>query len=285
MPRSLLVFLFIVFYYSGVSQTIDMPTLSPFSEISQEIGLTEIKLSYSRPSAKGRVIFGDLVPYGVTWRTGANASTKITFTEDVKIDGMDLPSGTYAIYTIPDKKEWTIIIHKKTDMRSIAGDRVKKENDAFRFKVTPQYNPVKVETFTIQFSDLTTNTCNVQLSWENTTVKIPVEVEVNVKIDDQIGDLMKDPENVSHRVYFRIAEYNLHNGRDLDESLKWINEAIARSEKNYRYGLLKSKIFSARGEKAMAIATVKEAHQWAVDAGNANYEEQTRLYLKSIEGN
>lgn len=282
MKYAIILFL-LLFTLTGYSQNLDMPTLSPYSEIKQEIGLTEINLSYARPSAKGRVIFGDLVPYGETWRTGANASTKLTFTEDVKIDGKHLQAGTYAIYTVPNKKEWTVIIHKKTDMRSIAGDRVKKENDAFRFKVTPQYNPVHVETFTIQFSDISTNTCNVQLSWENTIVKIPLEVEVDAKIDAQVAELMKDPDNMSHRVYFRIAEYNLHNHRDLDQALSWIGEALNKSEKNYRYGLLKSKIHTAKGDKAMAIAVVKEAHQWAVEAGNANYKEQTRVYLRSIE--
>lgn len=259
-----------------------MPTLSPASEIIQEVGLTKISLSYARPSAKGRVVFGELVPYGETWRTGANASTKITFTEDVKIDGKDLEAGTYAIYSIPNKREWTIIIHNKTDMRSIAGNKVQEENDAFRFQVVPKHNPVKVETFTIQFTDITTSTCNVALSWENTIVKIPIEVNVDAKIDAQIAKLMEDPENVSHRTYFRIAEYNLHNDRDLGQALMWIKEALNRSPKNYRYGLLQSKIYLAKGDLKLGIDTVKKAHQWAVTAGNANYEEQTRVYLKSI---
>ena len=167
-------------------------------------------------------------------------------------------------------------------MRSIAGNKVKEENDAFRFQVSPTHNPVKVETFTIQFTDITTSTCNVTLSWENTVVKIPIEVNVDIKIDAQIAKLMEAPESVSHRTYFRIAEYNLHNDRDLDQALTWIKEALNRSPKNYRYGLLQSKIYVAKGDSNLGIETVKKAHQWALAAGNANYEEQTRVYLTSI---
>lgn len=266
------------------AQNLKTPTLSPFSEIKQEVGLTEITLSYSRPSAKGRVVMGELAPYGEIWRTGANASTKLTFSEEVKVGGNDLPAGTYALYTIPGEQIWTIIIHKKTNMRSIAGGQVKPENDAFRFTVKPIYNPITVETFTMQFVDITTNFCQVQLSWENTIVKFPIEVEVGSKIEAQMAELMKNPEKIPHRNYFRAAEYYLHNKIDLDQSMKWIDAAMAISENNYRYGLLKSKIYNAQGDQAKAISTVKIANEWATEAENSNYMKQTRLYLTSLEG-
>ncbi len=265
------------------AQNLNVPTLSPFSEIKQEIGLTEISLSYARPSAKGRDVFGELVPFGEIWRTGANASTKLTFTEDVKIAGNPLPAGTYALYTIPGKQEWTIIIHKKTDMRSIAGNMVKPENDAFRFVVKPVLNPSKVETFTIQFVDISTNSCQLQLSWENTIVQFPITVEVDAKIDAQMNELLKDPEKLSHQNYFRAAEYYLHNGRDLDQAMQWIDAALVRSENNFRYGLLKSKIYHAKGDNEMAVKTVKIAHAWAGEANNSNYMEQTSTYLAELE--
>lgn len=267
-----------------VSQNLKTPTLSPFSEIKQEVGLTEITLSYARPSAKGRDVMGTLVPYGETWRTGANASTKLTFTEDVKIAGNDLPAGTYALYTIPNQNEWTIIIHKKTNMRSIAGGKVKAENDAFRFTVKPMSNPVPVETFTMQFTDITTNSCHVQLSWENTLVKFLIEVQVGSKIEAQMAELMKAPEKIPHRTYFRAAEYYMHNKVDLDQAMEWIDAALAKSEKNFRYGLLKSKIYNAQGKQDKAISTVKMANEWATAAENSNYMEQTSVYLASLEG-
>lgn len=283
MKAKITLILCIVFLSIGEAQNLKVPTLSPSSEIKQQVGLTEISLSYARPSAKGRVVVGELVPYGEIWRTGANASTKLTFTEDVKIAGNDLSAGTYALYTIPNPQEWTIIIHKKTDMRSIAGGKVKPENDAFRFKVKPIRNPIKVETFTIQFSDLTTKSCQVQLSWENTIVKFPIEVEVDSKIEAQMAELLKTPEKISHRVYFRAAEYYLHNKKDLNQALGWINEALVKNENNFRYGLLKSKIYAAQGNSELAISTVKEAHEWATAAKNSNYREQTSVYLASLE--
>lgn len=264
------------------AQNLKVPTLSPYTEIRQEVGLTEIVLSYSRPSAKGRTIFGDLVPFDETWRTGANASTKLTFEEDVKIAGNPLTAGTYALYTIPGSEEWTIIIHSKTDMRSIAGGRVKPENDAFRFTVRPIPIPMTVETFTIQFSDITTNSCQLQLTWANTLLQFPIEVEVDANIEAQMEAFLKDPESTPHRVYFRAAEYNLHNKKDLNQAMEWIDAALEKSKMNYRYGLLKAKIHTALGNKEKAFLTAKTAHQWAKAGKNANYMEQTKVYMGQL---
>ena len=265
------------------AQNLKVPTLSPFSEIKQEIGLTEISLSYARPSAKGRTVMGNLVPYGEMWRTGANASTKITVSETVKIAGNELPAGTYALYSIPQKESWEIIIHKKTNFRSIAGGKVKPENDAFRFKVKPITTALNVETFTIQFTDIHTKGCNIQLSWANTMINLPIEVEVDAKIEAQMKTLLATPEKVSHRVYFRAAEYYLHNQKDLNQSMEWIDAALVKSENNFRYGLLKSKIYTAQGAKDKAISTVKTAYEWAKAKNNANYMGQTSLYLSELE--
>ncbi|MCB0636497.1 MAG: DUF2911 domain-containing protein [Lewinella sp.] len=265
------------------AQDLRTPTLSPFAELSQEVGLTEISLSYARPSAKGRTIFGDLVPYGEVWRTGANASTKLTVSEAVTVAGNSLPAGTYALYTIPGPTEWTIIVHKNTGMRSIAGDAVKPENDAFRFTVRPIYNPLMVETFTIQFTDISTNSLQLQLSWEHTIVRFPIEVEVDAKIAAQMADMEAEAAGVSDRALFRAAEYNLHNQRDLNQAMTWIDAALAKSENNFRYGLLKAKIYAAMGMAEQAVATVREANEWATAAGNANYMEQTAVYLASLE--
>ena len=281
--KNLILLLIAVSLFQLEAQNLRTPTLSPFSEIKQEVGLTEISLSYSRPSAKGRSVFGELVPFGKVWRTGANASTKLTFTEDVKIAGNNLPAGTYALYTIPGQQEWTIIIHKKTDMRSIASGSVKPENDAFRFIVKPARNPLRVETFTMQFVDIASNNCQIELAWEHTIVKFPIEVEVGQKIEAQMAELMKTSDKVSHRVYFRAAEYYLHNQKDIDQAMSWINTALEKSENNFRYGLLKSKIYAAQGKKDMAISTVKMAHEWAKAAENANYMEQTQVYLAGLE--
>ena len=128
-------------------QRLKTPTLSPFSKISQQVGLTDVTLQYSRPSAKGRIVFGELVPFDQVWRTGANAATKITFKEVAKIGGKTIQPGEYAIYTIPGENRWIIIIHSNTSLRSLAGGAYKPFKDVFRFEIAPK-NTNYVETFT-----------------------------------------------------------------------------------------------------------------------------------------
>ena len=277
------VFLLVFFSLPLLAQQLKVPTLSPRSEIKQEVGLTEISLSYARPSAKGRVVFGELVPYGEMWRTGANASTKLTVSEEVTIEDQTIPAGTYAIYTIPNKEEWTIIIHEKTNFRSIAGGKVKPENDAYRFTVKPIANPLKVETFTMQFTDIHTKGLSVELAWENLIVKFPITVEVDKQIATQMETLLQQPDSVSHRTYFRAAEYYLHNKKNLEQASSWIEVALDKSNKNFRYGLLKAKILAAQGNLETAIQTVQQANQWAKNAKNENYMEQTAVYLNSLQ--
>lgn len=264
------------------SQSLKTPTLSPFSKISQEIGLTEVSLEYSRPSAKGRIIFNGLVPYDKVWRTGANASTKITLNEPGRIGGKSIQTGTYALYTIPGKEVWTIIIHANTRLRSLAGDAYNPKDDVFRFDVRAQTINNYVETFTIQFSDLRSNSLNLQLVWENTLVNIPIEVEVDQKIEQQITEFMKNPENLPHRTYFQAAQYYLNNDKDLKKTLALIDAALEKSPENFRYGLLKAKIQNKDGDKEAALITIDQAHIWATKAGNANYIEQTKLFKQSL---
>jgi len=265
------------------SQRLKTPTLSPFSKITQQIGLTEITLEYSRPSAKGRDVIGALVPYDKVWRTGANASTKITLTEAAHIGGKPIEAGTYALYTIPGKENWTIIIHANTKMRSLAGDVYKQENDVFRFEAKPQQTDAYIETFTLQFADLGTNSLNLQLLWEHTQVNIPFTVEVDQQIAAQMTEFLKTPENIPHRTYFEAAQYYLHNNRDLKEALTWINAALVKSPENARYGLLKAKIQAKSGDSAGAMKTINLANAWAVNTNNNNYIEQTELFRQSLE--
>jgi len=264
-------------------QRLQTPTLSPITKITQQIGLTEIGLEYSRPSAKERIVFGELVPFDKIWRTGANASTKITLEESAEIGGNPVEQGTHAIYTIPGKDKWTIIIHSNTKMRSLAGGAYKKENDLFRFEVVPEKTKDYVDTFTLQFANLTSNTVQLKLSWENTVVNIPIKVEVDKKIAKQMETFLKQPEKIPHRTYFEAAQYNLNNKKDLNEALNWINAGLDKSPKNFRYGLLKAKIYAKQGDKKMAMKTIIEANTWAVQAKNENYIEQTALFQKSLE--
>ncbi len=264
-------------------QELKVPTLSPFTEISQEVGLTEVKLSYSRPSAKGRKVFGGLVPFNSVWRSGANASTKLTFAQDVKIEGNPLKAGTYALYTIPDEKEWTVIIHTNTRHRAIAGDVYKPAEDAFRFKVKPAKTSNYVETFTIQFGDIATKSCSVIVAWENTEIRFRIDFDVDADVERQITSLAAAPGGMTHQNLFLAAEYFLHNDKDLARADEWITAAMEKSPKNFRYGLLRAKILAKTGKKDEALKMIADANTWAKDAKNANYIEQTQVFWDSIK--
>ena len=264
------------------AQRLQTPTLSPITKISQQVGLTEIALEYSRPSAKGREVMGGLVPYREVWRTGANASTKITLNESARIGGNPINAGTYALYSIPGEKFWTIIIHGNTKMRSLAGDVYKQADDIFRFDVPVRQSADYVETFTLQFADLQTDSVNLELRWANTVVSIPLNVEVNEKIAAQMAKLLENPDTVPHRTYFQAAEYNLHNTGDLSRALTWINTALDQKPEDPRYGLLKAKIQAKAGDRRAALETINQAHDWAVKSNNANYTEQTDLFRQSL---
>lgn len=262
---------------------LNVPTLSPITEISQEVGLTTVKLSYSRPSAKGRKVFGGLVPYGEVWRTGANASTKLTFAEDVKIQGNPLKAGTYALYTIPGETEWTIIIHTNTRHRALSGGVYKQEEDAFRFKVKPARTSAFVETFTIQFGDITTNSMSTKLAWENTAVKFTIETDVDANVDKQIAALSAAPNGMEARDLFRAAEYYYHNDKDLAKAEGWVRQALGKSPKNPMYGLLHARILEKAGKRDEALKVIAEANAWAKEANNANYIDQTQLFWDTIK--
>ena len=282
-PTFLIAALISLLHVVSAQQELKVPTLSPLTEVSQEVGLTTVKLSYSRPSAKGRKVFGDLVPFNEVWRTGANASTKLTFAEDVKIEGNGLKAGTYALYTIPGPTEWTVIIHTNTRHRSIAGDVYKPSEDAFRFKVKPGRTSNFVETFTIYFSDISTNSCSIYVAWENTRIKFKVDFDVDSQVDKQIAELAASPNGMSHASMFLAAEYYLHNNKDLTKADGWISTAMEKSPKNARYGLLRAKILAKAGKTDEALKVIADANAWATEAKNANYIEQTKDFWDSIK--
>ena len=277
-----IVFLFLLVQF-GSGQDLKVPTLSPLAEITQEVGLTQVKLSYARPSAKGRKVFGGLVPFNELWRTGANASTKLTFAQDVKIEGNNLKAGTYALYTIPGETEWTVIIHTNTRHRSIAGDVYKPAEDAFRFKVKPGKTSGFVETFTIGFGDISTRSSSVIVSWENTEIKFRIDFDVDTEVDKQITALTSAPGGITHPNLFLAAEYYLHNDKDLEKADGWILSAMEKSPKNSRYGLLRAKILAKAGKRDEALKVVAEANTWAKETKNANYIEQTQEFWDSIK--
>lgn len=246
---------------------IKMPAPSPASKVTQAIGLSDVTISYSRPSAKGRKIFGDVVPFDQKWRTGANQSTKITFAEDVKVEGKDVKAGDYALVTIPGKTEWTIILHKNVNMGGNLGKDYKADEEVVNVKVKPTTLANNVETFTINFTDLTMNSANVELSWEKTAVKFNITTDVDTRVMKDINEKMA---GVNATTYFQSARYYFDTNKDINKAVEYINKAVEMDPKFYIVHL-QAQILAKAGQKDKAIEAAKRSMQLAKEADNGDY--------------
>jgi hypothetical protein len=230
------------------------PAPSPLQTVTQAFGLGELKIEYSRPGMKGRTVFGDLVPYGKIWRTGANQATKITIGDDIKINNIPLAAGTYALYTIPDAGEWDIMFYKDLTLAGNVAD-YKTENEALHFKVRPFSMNDVMETFTIGVNDITNTSCKLDLQWERTRVSIPITTDIDAKIVKSIETIMDGDK----RPYFAAASYYYDSGKDLNKALEWVNKAVADNPDAYYMSHLKAKIQLKMNDVKGAIATATES--------------------------
>lgn len=247
------------------AQSLKVPTASTLQKVTQGFALSEIQLEYSRPGAKGRTVFGDLVPFGKVWRTGANQSTKITFGEDVKVNGKDVKAGTYAIYSVPGEKEWKISLYSDLNLGgNVAGYDVGKEVAAFNVPVKKLAD--KIETFTIQIDDITNTSANITLAWENTAVSFNVTADIDAKVMTGIENAMKD-----NRPYGQAASYYLENGKDLNQAYEWIQKAVEQAPYAFWMIYRQAKIEHELGKHEAAIATATVAKTKAAEAKNDDY--------------
>ena len=205
---------------------ITTPQASPKSTVMQRVGLTDITVVYARPSAKARAIFGTVVPFGKRWRTGANATTSIKFSDDVTIEGKKVPAGEYGIYTIPNKAEWLVVLNKNTKLGADV-DGFKDDQDVARFSVKPYKVASKVETFTIGFTDITPATANVAMEWEMTGAKFKVTADVESKVMAQIDEKITKNASPAPGDLAAAAVYYLDNNKDLKQALAWMEKANA----------------------------------------------------------
>lgn len=219
MKKSLLICLAVFCMLEGSAQ-LRTPAPSPTQTIKQDFGLANIELSYSRPGMKGRKIFGDLVPFGKVWRTGANSATTITFGEEVTIGDKKIPAGKYGLLTIPERKTWTVIITKQLDVTSPAA--YKEDMDVVRVEAKTYNMDESVETFTMQFANIKPNSCEIHLMWDKTAVILPISTDIETKIMGQIDQLM----NKDNRPYYAAALYYMENGKDLNQALAWFDKAV-----------------------------------------------------------
>ena len=248
------------------AQELKTPQLSSTQTIVQELGLGKITLVYSRPNVKSRKIFGNMEPYGVVWRTGANAATTITFTDDVIIEGNKVPAGEYGLFSIPDKDEWTVILNKTANQWGAY--TYKQADDILRFKVKTINHADPLETLTMQFNYVDQTKCELELRWENISFSFHISTEVDSKIMASIDDIM----NHDKKPYFSAALYYYENNKDLSKALEWISAGEKNSPKSSFYKVWKARIQLKMGDKAGALKTAQEGVLLAKADNDAEYQ-------------
>ncbi len=259
------------------AQTLTTPQPSTTQTVKQNFGLSAIELSYSRPNAKGRVVIGDLVPFGKVWRTGANQATTLSFGDEVTIGDKKIAAGKYGLLSIPDKENWILIITKQLEVTSPSAYKV--ENDVVRINVKPVILKDKIETFTIQFTNIKASTCDLNLQWENTSVTLPISTEVESKVMSQINNIMtKD-----NLPYYTAAMYYMDNGKDLNQALTWFTKATEQNPTAFYMFYQKANCLAKLGKKQDAIATATKSLELSIAAKNADYIKLNEDLLKTLK--
>ncbi|MEO5948492.1 MAG: DUF2911 domain-containing protein [Chitinophagaceae bacterium] len=253
------------------------PAPSPTQTVKQDFALSSVELSYSRPGMKGRSIYGDLVPYGKVWRTGANQATTLTFGEDVMIGGTKVKAGKYGLLTIPEKKEWTIIITKQLDVTSPAA--YKQDMDVVRVMASTEKMSERMENFTIEFANVTPDKCDLEMKWENTSVTLPISVDVETKVMAQIDQLM----NKDNRPYFNAAMYYMENGKDMNTALAWFDKAIEAQPTAFWIHHQRANALAKLGKKADAKMAAEKSKELAAAAKNDDYVKLNEKLLAELK--
>ncbi|WP_019947979.1 DUF2911 domain-containing protein [Hymenobacter aerophilus] len=253
---------------------ISTPQPSPKSTLMQRVGLTDVTVTYYRPSLRSRLGFGEaggkgVVTYGQRWRTGANSSTTIKFADDMMVEGQKVAAGEYGLYTIPGKNEWTVVLNKNTKAGANV-DAFKDDENVASFKVKPMMLKDKVETFTIDLTDLTPATANVAMMWDQTAVKFKLMAEVEPKVMAQIDEKVLKNASPSSGDLAAAAVYYLDNNKDLKQALTWMQQANAKDPKFWNV-LTEAKIRMKMKDYKGAVAAAEQSKKLAMDAKNMDY--------------
>ncbi len=275
MKRVLFVLVLVVFQLSSKAQ-VRIPEMSPKAVIKQVVGLTDVEIVYSRPSARGRSVLGNLVPFGQLWRTGANENTIITFGDDVVINGKTLKKGKYALFSVPNVQSWDIIFYTATDNWGTP-----KEYDeskvALKATVQDQTLSKPVETFTIAINNLETSSATLDIAWENSYVSLKFEVPTK-KI--AIASIEKTLAGPTPEEYYTAAQYFYQSNSDIVKGREYIDKAVELSKSvPFYYLRLKSLIQAKQGDKKGAIETAKWSISAAEAAGNKEYVEMNKASI------
>ena len=250
----------------------EVPATNPREKIQQRVAATDIDVTYNRPSVKGRKIFGGLVPFGQVWRTGSDASTKISFSTPVSINGQKVEAGTYELFSIPGEKEWTIILQENRNQWGSYG--YKTEFDRLRTVVRSQSLTTAVESFTIGVDNITSRSADLSIMWERTRVAIPITIDLTATVLPQLEESLANDER---KPYFRAAMFYYENDLDINRAAELMQLAIQENPNHlgmlYRLGL----ILERKGDKAGAIAASEKSLAEAKKASHELKAEYVKL--------
>jgi hypothetical protein len=248
---------------------ITTPQPSPKATVEQRVGLTDISVEYSRPGVKGRAVFGDLVPYGKTWRTGANSNTKVTFSSDVSIDGQTLNAGSYGLYTVPNENSWEVMFYSESDNSGVPRDWDDTKVVA-KTSVEVYSMPMNVETFTITFDDVSGTSAVIGLLWEKTYIGIKFEVPTDKLVSETIDAVMAASPEAGD--YYNAAIYYRQQDLDIKKANEWMEKAMSLTEKPAFWQLRQqSLIYAKMGDTEKAIAVAEKSLELSKKAGNEAY--------------
>ena len=248
---------------------ITTPQPSPKATVEQRVGLTDVSVEYSRPGVRGRTIFGDLVPFGKTWRTGANSNTKVTFSSDVSIDGQTLNAGSYGLYTVPNENSWEIIFYSESDNSGVPRDWDDTKIVA-KTSVEVYSMPMNVETFTITFDDVSSTSAVIGLLWEKTYVGIKFEVPTDKLVSETIDAVMAASPEAGD--YYNAAIYYRQQELDIKKANEWMEKAMSLTENPAFWQLRQqSLIYAKMGDTEKAIAVAEKSLELSKKAGNEAY--------------
>lgn len=266
-------------FFIGVQSTdaqIKLPPASSTQTVTQGLGIKNVTLTYQRPSINGRVIFGELVPYGQVWRTGANNIPNLTFEEEVTIEGHQIPAGTYGLLTVPNKDTWTIILSK--NKQQWGAYQYKDSEDFLRFNVKSEKLTNKVETFTIAFENITPKSGKVTLAWENTKVGFNITVDQSEEILASIETAMQGEK----KPYFQAAQYYFNNDLDINKAAEWVQEADKGNTSAPHIKYWKARILAKAGNTAEAKQAAQEGINMATKSNNQEYIKLNTQILNGI---
>lgn len=267
MKRILMLFSVLALSY-GTQAQIKTPQPSPVQKIEQKVGLTDVTIDYSRPSMRGRAIYGSLVPFDKIWRTGANTNSTITFSSDVEIGGKQLKAGKYSIFTKPGVSNWDVYFYKDTGNWGLP-EKWDDTNVAAQINVPTVPLSVDTETFTLSMDDLTNDSAVLGIRWAKTYVGVPIKFNTDEVVSANIQRAMNGP---SAQDYYAAAVYYFEAGKDIQQSKAWMDKAMEMTKEPYYYQLRqKALIYAKAGDKKGAIAAAQKSLELAKKAGNADY--------------